>query len=162
LDPHQVQVVRRLLTPGDEGEPDPRPPLASVSAATVTEGGATAGAAEGRAGAETLFHFTVSLSAASEKEVTVGFATADGTARGADRDYYAVSGTVRFAPGQTQATLTILVWGDKRKEGDEHFAVNLFNAGNAVIGDGRAVGTILDDDHGRLTNSHGTRLLKSR
>ena len=97
-------------------------------------------------GTATAFHFAVTLSAPSEKAVTVGFATADGTARVSDGDYAAASGTLTFAAGETRRTVTVFVRGDKRKEGYENFALNLFNAGNAIIGDGRGVGAILDDD----------------
>ena len=54
--------------------------------------------AEGNAGTTTL-GFTVTLSAASGQTVTVGYATANGTATTADGDYLAASGTLTFAPG---------------------------------------------------------------
>jgi hypothetical protein len=47
----------------------------------------------------TSFVFTVSLSAASGKHVSVNYATADGTAKVSGSDYLAVSGYVNFAPG---------------------------------------------------------------
>ena len=53
--------------------------------------------AEGNAGTTTL-GFTVTLSAASGQTVTVGYATANGTATIADGDYLAASGTLTFAP----------------------------------------------------------------
>ena len=55
------------------------------------------------------FHFVVTLSAPSEKAVTVGFATADGTARVSDGDYAAASGTLTFAAGGTRGTVTVFV-----------------------------------------------------
>lgn len=53
---------------------------------------------EGRNG-NTLFVFTVTLSAPSAVPVTVRYATADGTAT-AGQDYQAASGTLTFAPGK--------------------------------------------------------------
>ena len=99
---------------------------------------------EGNSGT-TLFVFTVTLSAASDVPVTVNFATANGTAK-AGEDYDAQSGTLTFAPGETSKTITIVVRGDKKREADETFFVNLSGASAALILDGRGLGTILDDD----------------
>src|SRR5262249_52273515 len=73
----------------------------------------------------TLFVFTVSLPAAYDEAITVKFATADGTATVADHDYQAQSGTLTFAPGKTTLTISIVVYGDKKVEGNETFFVNL-------------------------------------
>ncbi len=102
--------------------------------------------AEGNSSGTTAFVFTVSLSAPSDRTVTVNFATADGTARVNENDYLATSGTLTFAPGQTSKTITVLVKGDKKKEANETFFVNLSTALNAVIADGQGLGTILNDD----------------
>jgi Calx-beta domain len=92
----------------------------------------------------TNFVFTVSLSAASSQTVTVAYATANDTA-GAN-DFRPAAGTLTFAPGQTSATITVVVVGDTAVEPDEQFFVNLTNAVNAVITDAQAVGTIRNDD----------------
>lgn len=102
-------------------------------------------AAEGNVGT-TLFTFVVSLSFASNQWVTVYFATADGTANVADGDYVAQSGTLTFAPGETTKTITVMVKGDGKVEADETFSVNLSGATNAFVGDGKGIGTILNDD----------------
>jgi urease beta subunit len=94
--------------------------------------------------------FTVSLSAASTSTVTVGYATADGTAA-AGSDYQAGTGTVTFAPGQTTQTVTVPVAGDAVVEANETFLVNLSNAQNATIADGQATGTIANDDAATLS-----------
>jgi ELWxxDGT repeat protein len=99
---------------------------------------------EGRNG-YTLFVFTVTLSAPSTAPVTVRFATADGTAR-AGSDYEAASGTLTFAPGETTKTVTIRVKGDRTREADETFTVNLSGATNALLVDGTGLGTVLNDD----------------
>jgi hypothetical protein len=100
---------------------------------------------EGRKG-KTAFTFTVTLSAPSNVPVTVSFATADGTAKVSGSDYYAKSGSLTFQPGQTSKTITIYVRGDRTKEADETFFVNLSAPTNAVIEDGVGLGTIQNDD----------------
>ena len=100
---------------------------------------------EGRSGV-TYFVFTVSLSAASDKSVSVNFATANGTAKTSDNDYVATSGTLTFAPGETIKTITVQVKGDRKKEANETFFVNLSAAVDAVFADSQGLGTILNDD----------------
>lgn len=91
--------------------------------------------------------FTVTLSSACAETVTVNFATANGTATTGDHDYQGSSGTLTFAPGETTKTITILVYGDKKKESNETFFVDLFgNSSNSVITKNRGIGTILNDD----------------
>jgi hypothetical protein len=102
----------------------------------------------------TSFVFTVSLSAASSSPVTVNYATADGTAKVGDNDYDTKSGKLTFATGETSKSITILVYGDKRKEARETFFVNLGNAKGAIIDDGQGVGTITNDDNARRADQH--------
>jgi outer membrane autotransporter protein len=99
---------------------------------------------EGNSGVSNA-QFTVSLSAASGQGVTVGFATADGTAT-QPADYTAASGTLTFAPGQTTGTVTVPVIGETVPEANETFLVNLSGASNATVSDGQATGTIINDD----------------
>jgi hypothetical protein len=97
-------------------------------------------------GNTTKFDFTVTLSAAYNQAVTVHYDTANGTAL-AGSDYQAKSGTVTIPAGTTSAKFTILVNGDKAKEPDETFFVNLSAPSSyAVIDDPQGIGTILDDD----------------
>jgi hypothetical protein len=100
---------------------------------------------EGRKGT-TSFTFTVTLSGPSTVPVTVSYATSDGTAKVSNGDYVAASGTLTFAPGETSKTITISVKGDRKREADETFLVNLLSASNALIADGQGVGTIRNDD----------------
>ena len=99
---------------------------------------------EGDDGA-TDFDFTVSLSPASEIEVTVDYATADGTAS-AGTDYRAASGELRFAPGETEKTVSVSVLGDQRPEVDETFTLTLSSPVNVEIDRAEATGTIVNDD----------------
>ncbi len=99
---------------------------------------------EGNAGTADLV-FTVALSSASGRDVSVGFIAAGQTAL-TGVDFQAASGTLNFAPGDTSATLTVSVIGDLIDEVDETLEVMLNNPTNATIGTGQAVGTITDDD----------------
>ncbi|QDU19695.1 Calx-beta domain-containing protein [Urbifossiella limnaea] len=114
---------------------DPLPAL-SVDSVSLAEGD----------GGGTAFTFTVTLSAVSGRTVSVGYATADGTATVADGDYAATSGTLTFAPGVTTRTFTVTAAGDLRNETDETFAVSLSGATNAIITAAAGTGTILNDD----------------
>jgi hypothetical protein len=101
---------------------------------------------EGRNNSTTLFEFVVTLSAPSEKTVSVSYSTADGTATTADGDYVARTNTLVFAPGETTKSIFITVRGDNRKEGTETFFVNLLSATNGTIVGSQGIGEILEDD----------------
>jgi hypothetical protein len=99
---------------------------------------------EGNKG-KTNMTFTISLSAASTKKITVQFTTADGTAT-AGSDYNIKFGTITFSPGITKQTVNIAIIGDKVIEANETFAVILSNPVNATIAKGTGTGTIINDD----------------
>lgn len=101
--------------------------------------------AEGQSGARDAV-FTVTLTPASGRTVTVAYATAAATATAANNDYQSTSGTLTFAPGQTTKAITVVVKGDTVNEADETFFVNLSNASNATIVKDQGLGTILNDD----------------
>jgi hypothetical protein len=76
----------------------------------------------------------------------MSFATANGTAE-AGEDYIARSGTVTFNPGEATKTISIEVLGDKKREPNEYFYLDLFgNSGNSLLSKNRGIGTILTDD----------------
>jgi hypothetical protein len=101
--------------------------------------------AEGNSG-NTSFSFPVTLSAASGQQVTVVYATSNGTATTADGDYAATNGTLTFAPGETTKNITVNVAGDTRNEANESFNVTLSGVTNSSISDGSGLGTITNDD----------------
>jgi len=102
-------------------------------------------AAEGDSG-ETTFTFTVTLDQAPSQQVTVDFATSDGTAT-AGEDYEAASGTLTFEQGETEQTIEVTVLGDTNNESNETFNIELSNpTGNLTLEDGTATGTIENDD----------------
>jgi parallel beta-helix repeat protein len=98
-------------------------------------------------------NFNVTLSKPSAEQVTVSYATANGTATTGDNDYAAASGTVTFAAGETSKPVAVTVNGDTKVEANETFNVNLSNiVGNdanvpdPTMGDAQGVGTINNDD----------------
>jgi hypothetical protein len=90
--------------------------------------------------------FTVTLSTASGRTVTVSRATANSTAL-APGDYTALaSAPLTFPAGTTTQPVTVQVNGDVLDEANEAFFVNLTGASNATIADTQGRGTITDDD----------------
>ena len=102
---------------------------------------------EGHAGQADLV-FTLSLSAPRAGDVTVTATTSNGSAT-AGPDYAATAMQVTIPAGQTSAAFAVLVIGDADDEPDETFTVTLSSPAGAVIADGTAIGTIVDDDDER-------------
>lgn len=99
---------------------------------------------EGNSGTHSVA-FHVTLSQPVSVPVTVQWHTSNGTAT-AGSDYVGASGTVTFAAGQTDRTVSVGVKGDTIREANETFCVLLTNPHHATIADGTGVGTILNDD----------------
>ena len=115
---------------------DPRPEL-SIANASVAEGGTA--------------KFTVSLSAASERDVAMRWQTADGSGSNAalaeEKDYEARSDQKLTIPaGETTGEIEVRTLDDTKSEPDESFHVLLSHAPNAMLKDDEGVGTITDDD----------------
>ncbi|HKQ52026.1 MAG TPA: Calx-beta domain-containing protein [Pyrinomonadaceae bacterium] len=90
--------------------------------------------------------FTVTLSAPSARSISVKYQTADGTAA-AGTDYTARALTaLNFSAGQTSKTITVSIKGDRAREANETFFVNLSAPVNATISDAQGLGTITNDD----------------
>ncbi len=111
-------------------------PVISVENAAVSEGNDPI----------TLMNFTVTLSTASTQVVRVAYATADGSATLADRDYNAATGTLTFLPGETSKTIPVQIRGNLNAEGAETFTLNFSNPENATLARTEAIGTIINDD----------------
>lgn len=111
------------------------PPTVSLANATV---------AEGNSGATTMA-FTATLSKSSDKIITVGYGTANGTAT-AGSDYTAASGTLSFAPGTITQRINVSVIGDTAVEPTETFTLTLSNPVNVTLGTATATGSITNDD----------------
>jgi disulfide oxidoreductase YuzD len=100
--------------------------------------------AEGNSG-NTELTFTVILSAASGKSITIDYATANGTAT-AGSDYTAAGGALTFNAGETSKTVNVTVAGDWVTEPNETVLLNLSNPDNASIADAQGSGTITNDE----------------
>ncbi|MFC1759008.1 Calx-beta domain-containing protein [Planctomycetota bacterium] len=110
-------------------------PEISISDVTVAEGDS----------GTTTATLQVTLSHASAYPVTVDYATSDGTAT-EGQDYTAAGGTLQFAPGVTQQTVTIDILGDTAIEGSETFKVDLSNSQTGVLADSQGLVIITDND----------------
>jgi hypothetical protein len=132
-----IQSRASLVTfEGSMGEPAPEDPVVlAVADASVLEG---------NRGTSRL-DLTVTLSRSSNQVVAVNYVTANGTAL-AKSDYTATSGTLTVPPGQTQGTISVAIKGDRKRERNETFSVQLSGAVGATISDGVATATILNDD----------------
>lgn len=119
---------------------DDAPPQISIADASVSEGD------EGTVKAV----FAVTLSEPSGLEVTVAYATSDGTAR-AGSDYQPATGTLVIPAGSTSASVEVNVAGDRVDENDEAFLVTLSSPAFAVLARAAATGNVLDDDEARVS-----------
>ena len=119
---------------------DDEPPALFITPATGSEGATGNG--------QPKIDFTVSLNVATAEEVTVDWATSDGTAT-AGADYTAATGTVTFKSGETSQTISVSLIDDSDDEPAETFIVTLSNPTNVEIVEGRIIqakGTVEDDD----------------
>jgi hypothetical protein len=111
-------------------------PTVSINDVTVTEGAAGAGK---------VATFTVTLSTASGRSLSVGYVTASGTAT-SPSDFTATSGTLTFAAGVITQTVSVPIVGDAVAEATERFVVNLRTPTNVTIARSQGTCTILNDD----------------
>lgn len=111
-------------------------PEVSISSASVRE----------KAGEATLI---VSLDRAADRDVSVGYATADGAAM-APGDYTSASGVATIPAGATSTAIVLVIVDDTNDEPTETFTVRLSDARGAIIGTGgeSATVTIVDADPG--------------
>ena len=101
--------------------------------------------AEVQEGPNATLAFAVTLSRAPSGTVTVDYATSDGTAT-AGTDYTATSGTLSFAAGETEKSVSVPVLDDGHDEGSETLTLTLANPSGAYLADGSATGTINNTD----------------
>ena len=116
-------------------------PTLSIGDVSITEGNAFSKQAT----------FTVTLSATASGAVTYNIATANGTAI-AGTDYVAKALTGQsIAAGTTSKIFTVGIKGDAVAEPNETFTVNVSSVVGATLGDGQAIGTIVNDDAAAIT-----------
>ena len=122
--------------------------LSNTSSASVG-GPARIRVADGRAkeGKDETLDFAVTLSRAAAHDVSVDYATEDGTAT-AGADYTAASGTLTFAAGETAKTVSVAILDDAVDEGKETFKLKLSNPRGAFLRPmhREAKGVIRNDD----------------
>ncbi len=119
--------------------------LSAAASGTVPGPALSVADAQAQEGTDATLDFAVTLVPARTATVTVAYATADGTAT-AGSDYTATSGTLTFAAGETQKTVSVPVLNDDHDEGSETLTLRLSNAQGANIADGEATGTITNSD----------------
>ena len=120
----------------DDDAPSTAPAL-SVGDSTAKEGGRLP-----------VMPFTVRLSSPAPGPVRVYVSTRPSTPVSAEpgRDYAPGSSDLTFRAGETEKQVWILIYDDSHDEGPETFEVVLSDARGAAVGDGVAVGTIVNDD----------------
>jgi ribosomal protein L35AE/L33A len=123
---------------------DDATPTLSVGDVTVTEGDS------GTVNAS----FTVSLSAASGREVSVGYTTADASAL-AGSDYVTTSGTLLIPAGTSALAVDVPIIGDTFAEGTETFMLRIAVPVGATIADDTGLGTVLDSDQAAVLSIGG-------
>ena len=145
--PWAVYSVTTAVTDGDYVLPE-----VSVADGTARENDGT-------------IEFTVSLNQANNEEASsVDWATQeDGTtdAASSGADFTAASGTLNFAIGETEKTVTVTLLDDIMDESHETFNIVLSNPSNLTLGTSIATGTILDDEQASIvlfTTSHRDRV----
>ena len=104
---------------------------------------------------ESTVVFRMSLDKNTSKPVSVGFVTEDLSAV-AGHDYESTAGTHTFAPGETEAQVSVPVFVDSTYEGTEIFALHLTDPQGIELQTQAAIGTIYDD-----TETVSTTLLTS-
>ena len=108
---------------------------------------------------------TIEIDRVAQEDITVEYATADGTATTIDSDYVGQSSIATISAGQTSTTIDVEIVGDDLVESDETLTVELSNVrygdatdaesgGNQVaIQRGTGVITINDDDEALVSVS---------
>ena len=134
--PYRFQV--RAVNPVGGGDPA-EVPATPAATATLTISDATAGEGDG------TVVLKVTLGPSSTEEVTVDYATVNGTAA-AGSDYAAANGSLTYAAGVTSQEIRIAILDDNADESTETFAVTLSNVTSALIGDSTGQVTVTDDD----------------
>ncbi len=96
---------------------------------------------------------TVTLSAVYDHTITVSYTLTHGSSNSGD--VAPLSGTLTFAPGETEKTITITTIEDTAVEGNETFAVQITAESNEYIGSIPAIAiTILNDDIAESNNDN--------
>ena len=103
--------------------------------------------AEATEGEDATLDFVVRLDGNSGSDVTVDYRTRDGTAE-AGSDYTETRGTLTFAPGEDEQTVSVPITDDDVEDDGETFTLLLSNVSGAGVAndDYEAVGTIRNSE----------------
>ena len=142
----------------------------SISVTVQGPPGLSVADAEVEEGPNAELAFMVTLDRAVSETVTVAWATSDGTAT-AGTDYTEASGTLTFAAGETEQTVSISVLDDTHDEESETLTLTLSTPSGAYLADATATGTIKNSDplqrawlarFGRTVGTHVTDAVGDR
>ena len=89
--------------------------------------------------------FAVTLSRSASSQITINYATSDGSAT-AGVDYTETSGTLTFTAGESSQTIEVTVLDDSHDAGEETLTLTLSNASGGRLTDASATGTIENTD----------------
>ena len=112
---------------------------------TVQFTSTTAGATE-TLNATTHVDLLVTRTGTTNQAATVDYATSDATANQRS-DYEAAFGTLHFAGGETQKTITVFIVDDRYAESAETFNVTLSNPASCTLGSPVAVTVTIDSSN---------------
>ena len=124
---------------------DGRPLSHSLSATVAAPVGISIADARVEEAAGALLTFTVTLSRAADRALTLDYATADGSAQ-AGVDYTAARGMLTFQAGESSKTVDVAVLDDAHDEGEETCTLALSNPSAGRLTDDEATGTIENRD----------------
>ena len=121
-----------------------------TNTSSVTVGGPVrirVAGARAKEGKDASLDFAVTLNRAAAHDVSVDYATEDGTAT-AGTDYTATAGTLTFAAGETAKTVSVPVLDDAHDEGRETMRLLLSNPQGAFLRGvhSKAKGVIVNED----------------
>lgn len=135
-----LSVATVLLSLSCGKKNDPAPPAVKPSIKIED-------ASQTRSASSNVMHFRVTLDRTTTVNVSVDYAVKDGTAK-AGKDFTAATGTLTFAPNQSNSEITVKIAGDPTdtRENNLEFTVELTNPKNGSIGDGSATGTIITEN----------------
>ncbi len=142
-DSHTAVTVR--LPAGSVESSDGRALAHSLSARVAGPVGISVSDARVEEAAGAVLAFSVALTRAASSQLTVDYATSDGTAT-AGADYTATSGTLTIDAGRSSGSIQVPVLDDEHNEGSETFTVTLSNASSGDLTDASATGTITNHD----------------
>ncbi|MDB5231592.1 MAG: hypothetical protein JWN76_2397 [Chitinophagaceae bacterium] len=99
-----------------------------------------------RTATNSTVHFSVVLQQAGNKDATIKYNTADGSAK-AGKDYIAAKGKVTIPAGSLQGTIDVIVTGDSLRQDDLFFTIELSAPHNCSLTNSSARATIINKNN---------------